>query len=511
MRIAAPAQSAARTLGVAALGSLLALPFVLTLALGNSLSHDEHQHIAAGVLIAREGLSPYRDFAYFHVPYLAWVYGGLFRLTDHYLLASRLVSAAFAVLTCGVVFAVAWASFGASSRARRFAVSTGALIALLATPLFGEVVGHSWNQEPSVFFLLAAFVLLLASPPAGGAWRIGLAGLLLGIAAGFRVTVLPMVLPLAIMAWLAAPAGTRRWRGLALFALGLSFGLLPVAISFLAAPEGFLFGNVEFPSVNVTYRMSTGEPRTMTLFKKLRFLFKLVMRPNWLLFYGFLAVVLFARFGLRQRLGANRPFMLVLLALPFLLIGAIAPSPAFDQYFYPLAPFLVIGAVSVLAAWPADSTLTRGGWAGLALALAIACIRGWGPYGGLPRLVKPGEWATHELRAEAAEMLPEVRGGKVLTLAPTLPLEAGLRVYPEFATGPFAWRVASFVPASRRPVLKLLAPEDLEARLAGDPPAAILTGFEERWEEPFERYAVAHGFRKVPAGDNKTLWVAPLR
>src|SRR5436305_1464747 len=61
------------------LGTLLVLPFTLTLALNNSPSHDEYQHIAAGVLFAREGLLPYRDFAYFHLPYLVYAYGLLFK------------------------------------------------------------------------------------------------------------------------------------------------------------------------------------------------------------------------------------------------------------------------------------------------------------------------------------------------------------------------------------------------------------------------------------------------
>jgi hypothetical protein len=36
-------------------------------------------------------------------------------------------------------------------------------------------------------------------------------------------------------------------------------------------------------------------------------------------------------------------------------------------------------------------------------------------------------------------------GALVLTTTPIQPIEGGLRVYPEFATGAFAWRMAPFL------------------------------------------------------------------
>ena len=56
------------------------LPIVLGLGMTKGLSHDEHQHVAAGALIAREGLMPYRDFPHFHTPYLAYVYARHFSI-----------------------------------------------------------------------------------------------------------------------------------------------------------------------------------------------------------------------------------------------------------------------------------------------------------------------------------------------------------------------------------------------------------------------------------------------
>src|SRR5436853_6215645 len=56
------------------------------------LDHDEHQFVASGALLARHGLLPYRDYPYFHVPYLVFIYAAIFSATDHLLLAASLCS-----------------------------------------------------------------------------------------------------------------------------------------------------------------------------------------------------------------------------------------------------------------------------------------------------------------------------------------------------------------------------------------------------------------------------------
>jgi hypothetical protein len=112
------------------------------------------------------------------------------------------------------------------------------------------------------------------------------------------------------------------------------------------------------------------------------------------------------------------------------------------------------------------------------------------------------------VRAIGASIRAHVPEGKVLTLAPTWVLEGGLRIYPEFATGPFAWRSAQWAPVEQRRRLKLVAPADLESFLADDPPAALLTGVEdERLERPFVEWAEAHGYRAQKLGRKRVLWV----
>lgn len=98
--------------------TLVLLPTLLT-KLGANLNPDEHQFIVAGVLLACEGLLPYRDYVYFHVPNLALVYAAvLFSVAQSLLLWVLLFS-----LACGALLLLTMSSMlsaaGAEGRPRR--------------------------------------------------------------------------------------------------------------------------------------------------------------------------------------------------------------------------------------------------------------------------------------------------------------------------------------------------------------------------------------------------------
>src|SRR6185369_10049608 len=99
-------------------------------------------------------------------------------------------------------------------------------------------------------------------------------------------------------------------------------------------------------------------------------------------------------------------------------------------------------------------------------------------YAWTKEILRPERWFAVRMHAMAMQMREHVHNGKVLTLAPAWPIEAGLRIYPEFATGPFAWRSAHHLAAEKRREFRMVGPDDLADFLQSDPPAAILTGFE---------------------------------
>src|SRR5437588_10084188 len=82
--------------------SALILLVLCAIAMSRGLNVDEHQFVASGALLAREGFLPYRDYPFFHTPNLPLVYALLFRGTDYLLLSARLLSVLCAFL--GLIF-----------------------------------------------------------------------------------------------------------------------------------------------------------------------------------------------------------------------------------------------------------------------------------------------------------------------------------------------------------------------------------------------------------------------
>ncbi|RYD71684.1 MAG: hypothetical protein EOP84_24465, partial [Verrucomicrobiaceae bacterium] len=66
--------------------------FLLVRGMQRDLNHDEHQFLAPGVLLSREGLLPFRDYPLFHLPNLVFAYAALDRLTGWPVLPAKLLS-----------------------------------------------------------------------------------------------------------------------------------------------------------------------------------------------------------------------------------------------------------------------------------------------------------------------------------------------------------------------------------------------------------------------------------
>src|SRR5690606_38069187 len=109
--------------------------------------------------------------------------------------------------------------------------------------------------------------------------------------------------------------------------------------------------------------------------------------------------------------------------------------------------------------------------AGALLAIVSTAIN----YGeGLAIVAHPDRWypvKAHERGARIADLMD---GGRVLTLAPIHAMEGGVPPYPEFVTGPLAWRVAHLVTPEERARQHLVTEEELAALLAAKPPRAVL-------------------------------------
>src|SRR4030095_16129116 len=94
------------------------------------------------------------------------------------------------------------------------------------------------------------------------------------------------------------------------------------------------------------------------------------------------------------RAGRNLPFELLflILLLPFVLIGSFAPSPAFDQYFFPLVPLVLLVGLFAFGSMPRENVwFRRLTFCGLAAVLVSAGM-GWRGFNDIEDYFKPVKW-----------------------------------------------------------------------------------------------------------------------
>ena len=510
--------------------ALAVLPALLV-NLGRNLNPDEHQFVVAGVLLLREGLLPYRDYAYFHVPNLALVYAGLFALFDSLLLSARAFSlAGGALLLATMVIFVRRRARQTQMAAPAWAAAAAALLFGLS-PLFVYTTGRAWNHDLPVLLGIWATLAIVYGMQRRLAWGwLLLAGLMAGFAAGTRSSFVFLLLPMAAAVAAGdragnpgAPAMQRApwvqggFKGallrLVAFGAGATIGLLPVAYMAAQAPAAFLFGNIEYARMNTAYRVAEGVVSGMSFGGKLGRLGEQLLLPgNLLIVAAWLAFGLPRRAAWRNWSTELRPLILIL--LPFVLAGSFAPTPAWPQYFYVLMPFIWLAALDGFTAqppaWWGGRTSTR---ALVAILLALLVL--WGITN------RRDLWDTVRLRffpviyhnagMEIAGLLgPQ---SDVLTLAPTLPLEGKLQIYPELATGPFSLRAATMATREQQVDNNLPPVGALEGWLADRPPRASLLRVDRNDyadEKALADYVAEPGFVPLPLRDRSTLYVNPL-
>jgi hypothetical protein len=484
---------------------------VFARAMDRDLNHDEHQFLAPAALLAREGYQPWRDYPLFHLPNLVFAYAAADRLTGDLIYGAKLLGVAATLSTAALLLGLAL------RRSTGGALLAGALALalLLADPLFRFTAGKTWNHEIPTAWLLAALVLMARAAERDRLWLTALAGLCGGLAAGCRLTFAPTLVGLFLFTLLLPLAGRRRLLHAATLTAAATLALAPSLYYALTHTEAFVFGNFEFPRLRLLDPANERIQKTVSWWRKLRFFAKEVMLPSWPIF------ALWLLWGVRGGWAwfrchdpARLRAALVLLVFPFLLLGCFAPSRYQYQHFFAFIPLLLFSLLSLI---PSPQGAGRSAvwiaW-GLALVGLVAQFsdvrRDYAEP--LARLGQPDEWFPARVQRLGAEIRQHAPAGRILTLAPAYPLQAGLRTYPQLATGAFAWRSAHLVPPERRTRLHLVAPEDLAAFLHAEPPAAVLTGVEEDEEEaPLIAWAEQQGYRRIALKKKRVLWVAPKR
>ncbi|MBY9064104.1 hypothetical protein K7957_14270 [Sphingomonas yunnanensis] len=494
---AALARRAAVALGAGTLllglfGRIMAFP----------LGHDEQGHVAAARLVFREPL--YQTLGYNHFPGLPLLLGGVYALTgaDHLLLVGRLLVSACWLATAVLLWILARTHVAAPRERLPAALFAGLALASggMLDPA-GMLVTNNFLPVP--FALLGLHLLILGQRGARPApATFAAAGGSLALAVTMKVAfvfVLPCVGLAALLVGRESLSLAERFRTVLIpLVLGGLVGGTPLLVYLAREPEGLLAHTIRyFTGPHRAYWQQATEPKVMTLAGKI-----MVADQVWLGAGGGLAlllIVLFVAAAWRGRRGRD------ISVWPLLLCGALAlsgaalsflPTPAFPQYYLPPLPFVAAAVILSYAAVPADTrpAATAALWAGAGICLLLLAPR---LLAGVPDALRPARWTGVQVHADGERLRALVGDGTapVATLAPILPLEGGLAIYPEFANGPFVYRLAPYLAPADRRWFTTAAPATLDAFLAARPPSAIVTGWEPPFDPAFERYALAHGYR----------------
>jgi hypothetical protein len=293
--------------------------------------------------------------------------------------------------------------------------------------------------------------------------------------------------------------------------------LLPALVPLALDRDRFVFDNLGYPLLSAAF-YGACEPRAaLHLFGKLRYTLTSFFSDP-----GNAALLLFATFGLgcefrRMRVWASEyanPQMLLVGLLAALAVGALGPTPTQYQYFFQLLPFLALTILYTIAGRRHEPLSFRNWKRAVMVAAVVTAATGlprwyWpviylpSPQHWTPLAVhRVGEWVKHNAPAH----------GRVLTIDPLVPLEAGVDVYQEYAVGRFIMHVGGYATPEQRHRYHLAWGEELDRVLAERPPDAILCKESLAPLVPgITNYATGHGFRAVTSPDAEyRLWVRPV-
>jgi hypothetical protein len=473
-------------------------------ALNAPFFHDEHQFIASGQLLARDGLLPYADYPYLHLPYLTFLYGFFFLFSDQHYLIARMISVIGASITLPLILVAAHEK---DQPLNLFS----ALLLLIVTAASGLAIyteGRSWNHNIPILLAFGAIILYQRYNGSQHPLPLFASGFLAGLATGTRSSFALIVLPFAIDIALQNRRAIKHGIGaLLMWAFGFAAALGPVAVLFMLAPYPFIYGNFTYTKLNTIFRDTSGFERAMTLTGKMRFLGDTLSASpiDTAIFVIFIIVLIKILIeGLVLKKSVRADFFLACFALAAFL-GALAPTPSWKQYFY--AP-MIFAIPAIVINFNRSGFGTIKITSVLALTLMIIAIFS-APLKNtakdIANLCSPSSWVVTEIHNLSQAIAASAPDGKILTLAPSFAMEGDRDTYPQFAVGPFAWRTSILLSDDRRKAYGVIAPSELEAFLQDQPPAAILIGFERsyegfsdqslgRLEDPFSAYAEAHGY-----------------
>lgn len=497
-------------------------------------SHDEDQFIASAWLTAQDGMLPYRDYTYFHAPYLVFIYAVLFWMAGETpLFTARIFSSLCGSASIFLVFFLVLDFFRHSIHSSRsgrdqpiwFGYLIAAEIALLylVNPLTAAATGFSWNHDVMTLFMLLGFgAAYLALDRAHPRLLLFASGLFLALAVGVRssaVTVLPVYL-LAVWFFPIQRSIKKSVLSIVAWISGFLVGMLPMLVLFMLAPQQFLFGNLEYALLNTRYRMdvpvlydgNVAIYGPSSLVDKIDYLMKNILnQPANLFVLLLMAVFGWTVLGVAIRRGWVPSYyaLLFLLLTPFAAIGSFLPSPSWIQYFFIPLPFILLAVAFGLNVSVRNKQF-QAIWLVVILFWVVVLSHAFHfqDYRRIGFLRYPELWrprVIHQVGQQIREIVGEQ--GSVFTLSPLYLLEGHLEIDPRFATGTFAYRTGAFLTSQERQFHNIVSADDLEGFLDANPPDGIFLGLDPLLDVPIRAYAKSRGYQEFIFTPRLSLWV----
>jgi hypothetical protein len=494
--------------------------------------HDENQFIAAGQLLADHGLLPYLNYPYTHMPYGVLFYAATARLSNYDFLAGRVLNAAAWLICCLLIVFIFRLIRGTKLSFALLIWEFVIVLIFLNHPSILLIAGLALNHSlASIFALLAlVFFILFVQQKYSTTWVAFGCGVCISLAAfiRFNYASLIVVLFLLFLTYKLVLNPPRILKSFISFSAGLLTAALPALILFVLAPNASYYGNIVYTRLNTIYYQDLHFTSGMLLSSKIRgFLSATLSSPLNFILYALLIYVGITSFVLYLR--KKSPMDLNSLAVATfaftLFLTAFAPTPIQQQYFFAPVPFLV-----VILALMGVKLYQKNVWVFYMAILAILFtlvpgLKVTNPLFEMESFFNPSQSTPIQVHDFGEEIKQYVPKGRILTLSPMIPLEAGYDIYPFTVTGPFSWRTSLLLTSQRRTNYGVISPEELPAVLSKDPPDAILTGFEDpnagfirndpgTLETPFVNYAKENGYTPISIyasfiGRPITLWVRP--
>ncbi len=442
-------------------------------SMNNYTDHDDNPYNAGAKITHEEGLLPYKDYRFIHMPYYVFAYSLILEFTPSLTFSARIISLAsfFSVLV--LIFYSIQASLSGKNQIVKFIAGASALIFLMYNPFVQYSFARFTYDFPLLLSVLSFLTLILTEKSQESFLTASISGLLLGIAIGFRLHFIFFTVPFAIslLLFLKKPIRTKL-KLFIYFSLGVFAGLIPVFILFLMAPKEFIFDIFQF-HFNIDMKAQAGA--ALPLGKKLSLLFPL-MREKWqssVLLEGAIILLVLKLFSLVKDDVLDFRINVLLVTLPFLVYLSVGKL-LMIQYLYPLSVFLILFifyGISALKKYANYALM-------LFFALSILILPGVN-HKIINEFKKPGDWNALS-RYQISTLVDEATAGitKVLTLSPAEVIESdSIKIYNEFVSSPFIYRTSHLIQDDVRKEFNIISEKEIDSFLNENRPEAILTGY----------------------------------